>query len=123
MNVWLFSASVVTAAIWGIHTFLGGRSIAQPLISANDLESVPKWTQYYCWHVVTITLAVMAIGLGYAAFVPDASDIAILIGLLAAAFSVFGLILPKRVNVSYAEMPQGFLFLPVAGLVAIALIF
>lgn len=122
MNFWLLSASVLTAAIWAIHTFLGGRSVAHPLILATDLEPVPKWTQYYCWHMVTITLAVMSIGLGYAALVSDASEVALLIGLLAVAFSVFGLLLPPRVKVSYVEMPQGFLFLPVVGLVTIGLI-
>ncbi|MFK7861184.1 MAG: hypothetical protein AB8B64_20375 [Granulosicoccus sp.] len=116
MNVWLLSSGILTTAIWGIHTFLGGPSIARPLLSATDLGAVPKWTQYYCWHLVTITLAAMAVGLGYAAFVPEAHDVALLISFLALLFALFGLLLPLRAGVTYAEMPQGFLFLPVAGL-------
>ena len=83
---------------------------------------MPKWTQFYCWHLVTITLAAMALGLGYAAFVPTAADLATMIALLAATFGLFGLILPPRIGQRYAEMPQGFLLLPVGVLALVGVL-
>ena len=118
MNAWLLVASLLALGCWGIHTFVGERTVARPLVAAGDLDAVPKWTQFYCWHLVTITLAVMAFGLGYAAFVPSALDVALLIAALATAFGLFGLVLPRRVGRTYEEMPQGFLLLPI-GLLAL----
>ena len=118
MNTWLFAASLAAACCWGVHTFVGERTVARPLIASPGLDAVPKWTQFYCWHLVTITLAVMALGLGYAAFVPAALDVALLIAALAIAFGLFGIVLPRRIGRSYAEMPQGFLLLPI-GLLAL----
>lgn len=113
MSGWLLCASMLTVAIWAVHTFIGGPTIARALLLATDLEAVPKWTQYYCWHVVTITLALLAAGLGYAAFVPHATDVALLIAVLTLMYAVFGLLLPPRIGARYVDMPQGFLFLPV----------
>ena len=119
MNTLLLAAGIWCAITWGIHTFLGGRSIAKPLLAAEDLRDTPKYTQFYCWHIVTILLAAMAGGLIYAAFIPGADDLALLVAGLAVALAVWGLILPRAVGQSFAEMPQGFLLLPI-GLLGLA---
>ena len=118
MNVWLLIASVACAATWAIHTFVGELTIVRPFVSATGLDPVPKWTQFYCWHLVTLTLAAMALGLAYAAFEPAANDVALLIAILALAFGAFGLLLPSRVGQHFATMPQGLLLMPI-GLVAL----
>ena len=113
MNTWWLVAGLATAAVWAVHTFVGQGTVARPLTAAGDLEAVPKWTQFYCWHLVTITLAVMALGFGYAAFAPTAADVAATVTALAIAFGLFGLVLPGRVGQSFATMPQGPLLLPI----------
>ena len=123
MNALLLMAGIWCAITWGIHTFAGGRAIARPLLAAGDLRDTPKYTQFYCWHIVTILLAVMAGGLVYAAFVPGSEDLALLVIGLALALAVWGLVLPKAVGQSFGEMPQGFLLLPIGllGLAGLAL--
>lgn len=123
MNTLLLLAGLWCAIAWGLHTFLGGRSIARPLLAAGDLRDTPKFTQFYCWHIVTILLATMAGGLVYAAFVPGAEDLAVLLVGLAFALAVWGLALPRAVGQSFGQMPQGFLLLPIGvlGLAGLAL--
>lgn len=122
MNICLFAAGVVSTAVFLIHTFVGGREIAAPLLAAKDLHPVPKFTQYYCWHLVTIVLAAMAAAYGFAAIDPSARDLAAFVTFLAAAFSVFGLILAPAKGQKYKHMPQGWLFVPVTALGVIGLL-
>ena len=123
MNALLFAAGIWCAITWALHTFAGGRSIAKPLLAAGDLKDTPKYTQFYCWHIVTILLAAMAGGLVYAAFVPGSEDLALLLSVLAFALGAWGLVLPKAVGQSFSQMPQGFLLLPIGllGLAGLAL--
>ena len=119
MNTFFLVAGIWCAITWGIHTFLGGRAVAEPLLAAGDLRDTPKYTQFYCWHIVTILLAAMAGGLIYAAFAPGAEDLALLVAGLAIALAVWGLILPRAVGQSFGQMPQGWLLLPI-GLLGLA---
>ena len=54
MNWWFVAASVLTVLVMLTHVLLGGRKIAKPLLAATRLKPVPKFTSYYCWHLVTI---------------------------------------------------------------------
>ncbi len=119
MNTLLLVAGIWCAITWAIHTFVGGRSSARPLLAAGDLKDTPKYTQFYCWHIVTILLAAMAGGLIYAAFAPGAEDLALLVAGIAIALALWGLVLPRAVGQSFAKMPQGFLLLPI-GLLGLA---
>ena len=113
MNVFLLASGIAMAAIWAIHTFVGQRTIVRPLQDCEALAAVPKWTMFYCWHLVTIALGAMAAGLVYAAFTPSAHDLAAFIGLLALLFGLFGLVLPRALGPSYAALPRGLLLFPV----------
>lgn len=122
-NFWLLTAGLLAAATAGIHFFLGGPEIARPLLQARDIGAIAKHTNYYCWHLVTITLAAMAIGFIHAAATPGAHSSAVTWTVLAFAFAVWniGLILWKRL--SPRHMVQWVLFLPIgatglAGLLA-----
>ncbi len=114
MNWLILAAGAASGVICLIHVFAGGRHIAGPLLSARDLHDVPKYTQYYCWHLVTIVLAAMSLAFIYAAIGTGARDVAMVMGVIAAAFAVFGLIIVPVMKQSYREMPQGWLFVPVA---------
>ena len=111
-NLPFFVAGLLSAAIWVIHTFMGGLAVVQPLLSA-EFESVAKYTQYYCWHVVTIVLFAMAAAFVYSAFRSDANDLGWAMTSLAGAFALWGLLLPPLVKHTYAQLPQGWLFIPV----------
>lgn len=114
MNEGLGIAALFTGVTWLIHTFIGGPAIAGPLL-ASSLEPVPKLTNYYCWHLVTLTLAAMAIAYGYAAFQPLARDLAVFVTLLALSFMIFGMVLTLWKRRRILELPQWMLFALIVG--------
>lgn len=115
MNAWLLAASGLSAFTWAVHTFVGGPEVVPPLLSSS-VPWVPRMTHFYCWHLVTITLAAMAAGFGYAAFVPGGLDVGWSVFGLAVAFAAWSLALNgwKRPRPWWA-LPQWMLFVAVAG--------
>ena len=114
MNLAFAIAGGLTLLIWGIHTFLGGPTIARPLLEA-EMEVVAKYTNYYCWHIVTITLAAMGGGFLYAAWVPEGRDVGILVTALCAAYALWSLLLVAWKHRKPFDLPQWLLFVVVTG--------
>lgn len=116
MNTAFLAAGGLSVIITLVHTFLGGVKIARPLLESKELGAVAKYTNYYCWHLVTIALAIMAVGfllpgLGYLH-----QDSALIALLLAGGFALWGVILVPFKSLSYKLLPQGWFFVPVAAL-------
>lgn len=107
-------AGAGSAIICAIHVFAGGPTCAKPLLEARDIGSVAKYTNYYCWHVVSIALGVMAVMFAWAGLEPAQSGLGVVATMSATSFALWGLVLPKRVGQTYLDMPQGWLFLPIA---------
>lgn len=112
----LFGSAGALAAIWlAVHTFVGGRQIARPLLEATELPPVVRHTQYLCWHFTTVAIAAMAAFFllaattGLTAYATSAT-------VLALGFLVVGVGLVFSLGEAHARLPQGWLFLPVAGL-------
>ncbi len=61
MNTGFAVASGLCLATCALHTFAGGRTPPKPLLS-SDLDPVAKYTNYYGWHLITITLFTMSCG-------------------------------------------------------------
>ena len=112
MNIFLAIAALLSLVTWAIHTFVGGPHAARPLL-ASKLGPMAKYTNYYCWHLVTLTLFAMAAGFGYAAVVPEGRDVAILLTILSAGFAVWSLILVGISRRSPVELPQWILFIAI----------
>lgn len=114
MNYSFAAAALLSAGVLAAHVIGGGRFYVRPLLAAAALHPVPKYVHYYCWHMVTIVLAAMAVSFGRAAVVPEASDLAALMTTLASGFTIWslGLVLWKRQKPLH--MPQWALFAPVA---------
>ncbi|MDJ1158131.1 hypothetical protein QNA08_07790 [Chelatococcus sp. SYSU_G07232] len=113
LQPWLAAAALLSAATALIHTFLGGREIAVPLLAARDLAPVPKLTAYYCWHMVTLLLFAMAVGFALAA-AGRGEGLATGLTILAALFALLSLGLVVGYRVNPWHMPQWALFLPIA---------
>lgn len=69
MNGWLGAAGLAAAFTFCIHTFVGGRMIAKPLLE-GDLPAQMKTVLYGCWHFATICLAAFVVAFFLAAFYP-----------------------------------------------------
>ncbi|MEL6372575.1 MAG: hypothetical protein AAFR04_01240 [Pseudomonadota bacterium] len=87
------------------------------------MDETVRYVQYFCWHIATIMLAFLAAGFAIAGvdstFVALAQAATLLSGLIA----TLGLGIPLCVaEITYRQMPQGWLFVPVTLLGALGLI-
>lgn len=101
---WSLLAAAALAALWMlVHAFAGGRECARPLAREQQLPDAVRETMLLCWHMVTGFLGLMALFLflGAVGAIGMAQE-----GIfMAAVAALVGLLLP-----------QGWLFVPVAGL-------
>ncbi|WP_439499632.1 hypothetical protein [Bosea sp. (in: a-proteobacteria)] len=114
MNGWFLAAALIAMLTCLIHAWLGGREVARPLLAANGLGKVAKFTAYYCWHLVTIVLA----GLGLAFFLGASGSGSRELGAFAtgcaALFCLWSLALIARFGLKPLHFPQWVLFAPMA---------
>jgi len=110
MNIWLALAAVFAAATTLIHFVLGGRHVAAPLLATERLHAVPKFTMYYCWHLVTIVLAALALAFGLAASGHASRDLALFATIGAALFCLWSLGMIGLFHLRIAHFPQWALF-------------
>lgn len=114
MNAWLALAALLAAATTLIHAILGGREIAIPLLAAERLHAVPKFTLYYCWHLVTIVLAALALAFGLVAIGLGSRDLALFATVGAALFCLWSLGMVGLFRLRIAHFPQWALFAAIA---------
>jgi len=112
-TTWLWTAATISLITWALHTFATRRTIVEPLLNA-DINRVSKFTNYYCWHMVTIVLLAMAASFAVAAQIPSAWELAAAATLLATAFAVWSLVLVFWKKQKPFELPQWVLFVPIA---------
>lgn len=110
---YLIVVAAALSALWAlVHTFVGGRKVAEPL-KAAELEVMPKEVMLLCWHFVTGLLVLHAafwvLALANAFWVAPATLTAIMI-------SCIGVAGPPLRGQSYAVVPQGWLFVPIAAI-------
>ncbi len=114
MNIWLVAAGLLAGAVCLTHLVLGGREIVRPFFAVERMPGIARHTMYYCWHLVSITLAGMALAFLLAAR-PGGSNALAWFGTLgAASFALLNFGMNWRLGLSFARHPQGFLFVPVA---------
>jgi hypothetical protein len=109
INVPLAIATALSAATWAIHTFVGGPRLTPPLLQA-PLQPVVQLTHYYCWHLVTMMLGMMALGFGYATFVASGLDVAVFVTALSLGAMAWSMALTVWKQRRVVELPQWILF-------------
>ena len=110
MNAWLALAAVLAAVTTLIHAILGGRYVAAPLLATERLHAVPKFTMYYCWHLVTIVLAALALAFGLVATGLGSRDLALFATAGAGLFCLWSLGMIGLFRLRIAHFPQWALF-------------
>ncbi|RMB08742.1 hypothetical protein [Eilatimonas milleporae] len=116
MNTYFAIAAAFATFNAGLHFFLGGKTIARPLLEATGLPDKVRCVQYFCWHIATLTLILQAVLLGVAAVAPAETGLAIVGTAVAASVGLLGIGMPPFLQIGYGTMPQGWLFVPVTGL-------
>ena len=110
-NLGFATAAVLSLITFGVHTFIGGRFAARPLLEATDLPKASRWLNYFTWHMVTVLLLFMTGGFWVAALSTDAFDVAVLLMLMAASFSPLCIWVALKGGVAPWRFPASWLFL------------
>ena len=110
-NLGFATAAVLSLITFGVHTFIGGRFAAQPLLEAHDFHKASRWLNYFTWHMVTVMLLIMAAGFWFAAVEPGGFDVAVLLMIMAAAFSPLCIWVALKGGIAPWRFPASWLFL------------
>lgn len=110
MDIWLLSAAGTSLITMIIHLTLGGREIVRPLLEST-LHPVVRYTNYYCWHLVTITITATAAMFLAASLDQSLVQLGWFALLLSVAFAVLSLALIIVFRQNPLLMPQWLLFL------------
>jgi hypothetical protein len=114
MNLWLALAAALAAFTTLVHAALGGRHVAAPLLASDGLHAVPKFTMYYCWHLVTIVLAALALAFALTATGQGSRDLAVFATVGAGLFGLWNLAMVGLFRLRISGFPQWALFAPIA---------
>ena len=60
MNGFLIAASGAALVTFYVHTFIGGRFAAPPLLAAEGLPKATIWLNYFTWHIATFLLLILS---------------------------------------------------------------
>ena len=114
MNVWFAIAAGVSAFTCVLHVVLGGREAARPLLEDTNLSEVAKFTNYYCWHLVTIAIGALSAAFAVAATRGTASELAAFATGTACLFGLLSLGLIAKYKLHPLQFGQWILFLPIS---------
>lgn len=109
MNVVLVLASASALVSFCVHTFVGGRYAAQPLLAARDLPRATIWLNYFTWHIVTVHLAVYTAVLAAGAIGEVHRDAILLVSILAACVSVTSIAVTLKAGIPPYRFPASYL--------------
>ena len=110
MNNYFLCTAAVMAVICFIHCWFGGKLIAAPLLATRELHRVPKYTHYYCWHLVSVLLGMMALAFLWVGLHPQATELAVFIVIMACIFSLWSFVLVTWKKQRISDFPQGAMF-------------
>ena len=109
MNAVLVLASLSAFVSFCVHTFVGGRYAARPLLAATDLPRAAIWLNYLTWHIVTVHLLVFTIVLACGAAGLVHRDAILLVGILAACVSATSVAVTLKAGISPLRFPASYL--------------
>ena len=109
-NIWFFASGIAAGLTALLHMFAGGPEIAGPLLRSKDIHDVPKYVNYYCWHLLSMTLVAMSAGVNWSAFDSTQNGLAWMWTVMAVAFCLWSVSLVAWKRQSTLYMPQWSLF-------------
>lgn len=116
-NIWLALAALGSFVAFLAHTFIGTSVIARPLLEpSTGLSDEARFVNYYCWHLVTMTLLAQAACFAWSALPGNAVDLAVVAAALAVGFFVWSVVLNLRYRLAFATAPQWVFSLPISAL-------
>jgi len=114
MSIWFILAGISALFTAGVHTFIGQKFIVRPLLEIDGLNRVSRFTNFYCWHIVTIVLFSISGMFFYVAAHPQATGLAWMATFWSAAFVLWSLVMIMWKRLKLKEFPQWALIIPTA---------
>ncbi|MDO6730380.1 hypothetical protein Q4577_10140 [Marinovum sp. 2_MG-2023] len=111
MNFVLFTAAGLSLVWCLVHFFVGGRDVARPLRADRSLDPMVRDVLWFCWHIVSVVLLLMAVFFGLDA-VGLTQGLALAATLLSLGIMMLGILSVPMIGQSYRVVPQGWLFVP-----------
>ena len=108
-DIWMWIACGLSAATFLLHMIPGAKANVPPLL-ASDMKPQPKFTNYYCWEIVSITILALAVFFGLAALYPTAWELGLAATLLSGSFALLSLFVAYKGKVSIWLLPQWIFF-------------
>lgn len=106
----LWSASLTCLITFGVHLFVGGVYVARPLLADETLPRASKWLNYYCWHVTSVFILVLAGAFGYLTRMPEHRDLAIFASALVLTLAILSAIVAAMGHIHPLRFPSTSLF-------------
>ena len=110
MSVGFLIAALAAGAGFFIHAFVGSRKVVVPLLRAPHVPPASRWLMFLCWHFVTIALAGLALGFGWAGVDPAGRTMGLSLTALAAAAALLTLYVCGRAGFRPWKVPPFVLF-------------
>jgi len=117
---WLYLASVLSGVTTLLHVFGGGLTTARPLLK-SELEDRAKYTNYYCWHMVSIVLLALTVCFFLAGQDIEFRELGVLSFALSLAFAIWSTFLIYIKKQKPFILPQWLFFYPIAAVSAVGL--
>ena len=114
MTYLLLAAAVVSVVTFGVHTFIGGRFVARPLLADNRLPRASKWLNYYCWHITTILIVFIAVAFAWLAHMPKQPQVLMWLAALTTALSALSVVVALKGGIHPLRFPSTSLFAAVS---------
>lgn len=105
-----WTACALSLAWFGVHTFVGGPEVADPLI-ASDLPMAVRAPAWMVWNMVTGLLLLLAGMFGWATW-RGRGDAMLCAALMSGVLAVAGIVSAPLSGAGFAVLPQGILFVP-----------
>lgn len=116
MPLFLWAAAAMALVTFAVHTFVGGKFVAQPLLANTDLPKASKWLNYYCWHVTTVMIAFVAAAFAWLAITTGQTSVAgqtsavVFLSLQTAAASLLSVFVAIKGGIHPLRFPSTSLF-------------
>ncbi|NNC37384.1 MAG: hypothetical protein EX271_09605 [Acidimicrobiales bacterium] len=114
MNMWFVFAGISAVFTACVHTFAGQKFVIRPLLDAPKFDHVSRFTNYYCWHIVTMVLFSMGALYFIAATNSEMIELAWLATIYASLFVLWNLFMIATNRLKPKHFPQWALILPTA---------
>ena len=106
----LWCAASVAALTFYVHTFIGGRIVAAPLLEDTYLPKASKWLNYYCWHITTLYILISIGCLAWIAFHPNEIFALVVIAIQTTAFALLSALVAIKGGIPPLKFPSTSLF-------------